>query len=287
MKKLTTVLGNSQRLDGGAMFGNAPKVMWNQWIEADENNQIPLSSRCLLVEDDQKLILFETGVGAFFEPKLRERFGVQESAHVLLENLGKLGVSHEDIDFVVLSHLHFDHAGGALSAWEEDSASTLLFPNARFVVGKDHWQRALKSHARDRASFVPEIINHFEAIYERLVFIDGPVCSALGNDYLFHLSDGHTPGLLVTEIKTEDVPYFYMTDLIPGAPWVHLPITMGYDRYPEKVINEKTQLLKSVAEQEGRIVFCHDPKIASSQVEFNGKRYVLKNPVEEKAIAVG
>ena len=282
MKKLTTVLGNSQRLDGGAMFGNAPKVMWNKWIEADDNNQIPLSSRCLLVEDGQKLILFETGVGAFFEPKMRERFGVQESQHVLLDNLKELGVSHEDVDFVVLSHLHFDHAGGTLSAWQEDRPSTLLFPNAQFVVGKAHWQRALKSHARDRASFVPEIISHFESVYDRLIFIEGAKCSALGADYQFHVSDGHTPGLLITEIKTDGVPHFYMTDLIPGAPWVHLPITMGYDRYPEKVINEKTQLLKRVAEEEGRIVFCHDPSVATSQVEFNGKRYVLKNPVEEQ-----
>jgi glyoxylase-like metal-dependent hydrolase (beta-lactamase superfamily II) len=108
--------GNSQKLDGGSMFGNAPKAMWSRWIAPDELNRIPLACRCLLVKDlDGRNVLFETGIGAFFEPALRERYGVVESHHVLLDSLAEAGVSHEDIDVVVLSHLHFDHAGGLLA----------------------------------------------------------------------------------------------------------------------------------------------------------------------------
>src|SRR3982751_2906365 len=107
--KLWSILGNSQRLDGGAMFGNAPRAMWEKWIAPDDGNRIPLACRCLLVEGlNGRNVLFETGIGAFFEPKLRERYGVVEARHVLLDSLTAAGFSHEDIDAVVLSHLHFD-----------------------------------------------------------------------------------------------------------------------------------------------------------------------------------
>ena len=119
MKRLLySVEGNWQRLDGGAMFGNAPKALWERWADADEHNRIRLSCRCLLIREPSRWILFETGIGAFFEPRLKDRYGIVEAEHVLLENLAALGLSHEDIDVVVLSHLHFDHAGGLLTAWE-------------------------------------------------------------------------------------------------------------------------------------------------------------------------
>ncbi|MEY3372221.1 MAG: hypothetical protein RLZZ537_689, partial [Pseudomonadota bacterium] len=141
--KAWSLLGNSQKLDGGAMFGNAPKAMWEKWVDVDDLNRIDLACRALLVEGiNGKRVLFETGVGAFFEPKLRERYGIQESSHVLLDELACIGLSDADIDVVVLSHLHFDHAGGLLAPWQEGQPLRLLFPNAVFVVGAEHWQRA-------------------------------------------------------------------------------------------------------------------------------------------------
>ncbi|PKM07662.1 MAG: hypothetical protein CVV17_01680 [Gammaproteobacteria bacterium HGW-Gammaproteobacteria-7] len=134
--KLWSLLGNSQRLDGGAMFGNVPKAMWSKWLPPDADNRVPLACRGLLASPlNGKTVLFETGIGAFFEPKMRERYGVMEDRHLLLDALHDAGFSHEDVDVVVLSHLHFDHAGGLLAAWSAEHPPRLLFPNARFVIG--------------------------------------------------------------------------------------------------------------------------------------------------------
>jgi glyoxylase-like metal-dependent hydrolase (beta-lactamase superfamily II) len=153
--QLHAVLGNSQRLDGGAMFGNAPRAMWEKWIAPDAANRIPLACRCLLVRDRGRTILFETGIGAFFAPTMRERYGVVEGWHVLLDHLKRLGVQPEDVDVIVLSHLHFDHAGGALTAWQEGVAPALAFPRAHWVVGARAWDRAVAPTPADRASFIP------------------------------------------------------------------------------------------------------------------------------------
>src|ERR1700742_439044 len=178
--KLWSILGNSQKLDGGAMFGNAPKAMWSKWLAPDADNLVPLACRALLVDDlAGKTVLFETGIGAFFEPKLRERYGVMEDRHVLLESLRAAGFSHEDIDVVVISHLHFDHAGGLLAEWKPDSAPSLLFPNATFVVGKKAFERALHPHPRDRASFIPELPKLLQDS-GRLELVDGDYSKTLG-----------------------------------------------------------------------------------------------------------
>jgi glyoxylase-like metal-dependent hydrolase (beta-lactamase superfamily II) len=270
MRTLTSVLGNSQRLDGGAMFGNAPRPMWEKWIAPDERNRIPLACRCLLVRDGDRHILFETGIGAFFEPALRERFGVVEAEHVLLASLAAVGVAPDRIDVVVLSHLHFDHAGGALTRYEPGVAPDLVFPNARYVVGAEAWQRATHPHARDRASFIPGLTELLTAT-GRLELVGGTTSTTLGDGYRFHTSSGHTPGLLLPEIAMPAGPVVFAADLIPGKPWVHLPITMGYDRFPEMLIDEKSQLLVDLVARDGRLFFTHDPEIAMGKVSRDAK----------------
>ena len=268
-----SVLGNSQRLDGGAMFGNVPRALWQGWIVPDEQHRIPLACRALLVRElAGKNVLFETGIGAFFEPKLRERFGVVEDRHVLLDNLAALGLSDADIDVVVLSHLHFDHAGGLLAPWAEGQAPRLLFPNATFVVGDSHWQRALAPHPRDRASFIPELMPLLAAS-GRLERVVGDTSLALGDAVRFHHSDGHTPGLMLAEIVGPGGRggVVFCADLIPGRPWVHLPVTMGYDRSPELLIDEKRAFLDDMLGREVRLFFTHDPACALASVQRDAK----------------
>lgn len=271
--KLWSILGNSQKLDGGAMFGNAPRALWSRWSVPDDQNRIALACRALLASPlNGKTVLFETGIGAFFEPKLRERYGVVEDRHVLLDSLRAAGFEHEDIDVVVLSHLHFDHAGGLLAPWAEGRAAELLFPNATYVVSRDCWERAKDPHPRDRASFIPELPGLLEAS-GRLEIVDGGTCKALGKSVRFHYSDGHTPGLMLSEIVGPDRidgdahgGVVFCADLIPGRPWVHVPITMGYDRNAELLIDEKREFLEDKLTRNVHLFFTHDPECALAQV---------------------
>ena len=264
-RQLTSIMGNSQQLDGGAMFGNVPKAMWAQWLVPDDQNRVTLACRALLIREANRNILLETGIGAFFEPKLKTRFGIVETHHVLLDSLQTHGLTHKDINIVILSHLHFDHAGGLLSAWQADHPPTLLFPNAQYVVSEVAWERACHPHPRDKASFVPHL-NQLLTESGRVVIVKDKHCDLLGKDYHFHFSDGHTPGLLMTEVTTDQGPIIFVADLIPGMPWVHVPITMGYDRFAEKCIDEKQALLKYAQEKHARLFYTHDPDTAVSRI---------------------
>jgi len=292
--KLWSIRGNSQRLDGGAMFGNAPRAVWEKWAAPDELNRIELACRALLASPlEGRTVLFETGIGAFFEPRLRERYGVQESQHVLIESLREAGFEHEDIDVVVLSHLHFDHAGGLLAPWSEGRTPELLFPNATFVVGAEHWQRALQPHPRDRASFIPELPGLLQAT-GRLEVVDGEYSKVLGRSVRFSFSDGHTPGLMLAEIVGQGSDgqaqggVVFCADLIPGRSWVHVPITMDYDRNAELLIDEKRQFLEDKLARNVQLFFTHDPDVALAALSRDEKgRFVThQEQLELKAHAL-
>lgn len=286
--QISSVQGNRQWLDGGAMFGNAPRAVWEKWTPPDAQSRIELACRCLLIETPTQKVLCEAGIGAFFEPKLANRFGVTPpDRHCLLESLEKLGLSDSDIDVVILSHLHFDHAGGILPAHAQIQGGNtgLLFPNAQFIVGREAWERAKAPHFRDRASFIPGLTDKLVAT-GRLHIVDGEkVDGVLDSGFSFKFTSGHTPGHMHTLYRHQKngiaETLFFAGDLIPGTAWVHVPITMGYDRYPERVIDEKLAMYSSAVKEKWWIFYTHDSKVSMSQLADEGGKVIPLNPQGE------
>jgi len=304
MRVCHVIEGNRLRLDGGAMFGNAPRALWDRWCIPDAEGRIELASRCLLVREPGRSVLFEAGAGALYEPSLRARYGIDSAEHATLRSLAAHGVSPGDVDVVVLSHLHFDHAGGLLTRKCVDSEPELAFPRAHYVVSASALERARAPHVRDRASFVPGLVDLLLDSRRVEVLRDaapGPLRSELlGPDYAFETSHGHTPGMLHACVRGARASVFYCADLIPGVPWLHLPITMGYDRFPEQLVDEKRAVLESRTDrsrlgdsgasgaalqtgasqaQQHWLFFTHDTEVAAARVGRDDRgRFVALDP---------
>lgn len=269
----SSVEGNGQCLDGGAMFGNVPRALWSRWQVPDSKGCIQLACRALVIEAGGLKILCETGIGAFFDPKLAERYGVQNpESHELLRNLKNLGIQEEEIDYVILSHLHFDHAGGLLPSYQEqkEGKKDLCFPNAYYVVGKEAFERASTPHLRDKASFIPGLSDKLKKTNRLIIVEDNTLPHVLEKNLSFVFTNGHTPGQMHIFFEDESGgKLFFAGDLIPGKAWVHLPITMGYDRFPEKLIEEKQNLYKKAETEKWMIFFTHDQETASASIRQN------------------
>lgn len=268
---VTSIEGNGQSLDGGSMFGNAPRALWERWYTPDSLGRVKLSCRAMLVELNGARILCETGIGNYMDDKMSERFGVEGGGHRLLKSLHEKGLSPKDIDYVVLSHLHFDHAGGLLPSYEDikNGNEELLFENAKYVVGKEAFERSLNPHFRDRASFIDGLSKKLEASGRLIVLDEGESIPGFEGVIEFFISEGHTPGQMLTIVHGQSASMMFCGDLVPGTPWVNLPITMGYDRFPEQLINEKQEIYKRVLSENWFLFYTHDPVVSSSRIQLN------------------
>lgn len=247
------------KLDGGAMFGVVPKVIWQKTNPADTNNLIDMSLRCMLIEDGDRLILIDNGTG----DKQSEKFFSYYYPYgdeTLDNQLAKQGFHRDDITDVFLTHLHFDHCGGSIQFNKDRTAYEPAFKNAQFWSNKDHWQWATKPNPREKASFLPENIKPIEESGQ-LNFVEIPKDgmlknSPLGFDILF--VDGHTDKQMIPIINYQGKKLVFMADLLPTIGHIPLPYVMGYDTRPLLTMAEKEIFLKTALENEYFLFLEHD-----------------------------
>lgn len=274
---LYTVEAGNFKLDGGAMFGVVPKSLWNKTNPADANNMIDIAARCLLIEDGNKLILIDNGMG---DKQSKKFFGYyyRWGHHNIDDSLKNIGFHRNDITDVFLTHLHFDHCGGSIQ-WNKDRTGyEPAFKNARFWSNENHWQWATEPNAREKASFLKENILPIKESGQ-LYFINRTTeqiqnTSELGFGIFF--ADGHTEKQMIPMIQHKEKTLCFMADLLPTAGHVPLPYVMGYDTRPLLTLDEKAIFLKMAAENNYYLFLEHDAHQEIITVENTEKGVRLK-----------
>jgi len=257
-------------LDGGAMFGVVPKVLWNKLTPADELNRIKLALNCLLIKTPDKKIIVDTGIGDKLKDRFKEMYRI-EREQGLLGALKNFGIRPEEIDFVINTHLHFDHCGG--NTYKKDGDIVPTFPAAVYIIQKQEWDDALHPNERTRASYLSENFLPIEKTGQ-LKLVEGDYEVVPGIKAIS--TSGHTKGHQSVFIESEDKKAIYFGDLIPTASHIKIPYVMGYDLFPLEVIENKKRLLQK-AEQEGwLLIFEHDPKKTFGYLEQKDGRPVFK-----------
>ena len=247
------------KLDGGAMFGVVPKTLWSRTNPADSMNRIDLAARSLLIEDGNRLILIDVGMGNKQEDRFFRHFGLYGNDS-LDESIKKAGFNRTDITDVFLTHLHFDHCGGAVRWNENKTAYKLSFPNARYWSNKQHWEWAVNPNEREKASFLSENLIPIQESGQ-LCFIETPKTSfasdcGLGFGVLF--VNGHTEKQMIPHISYRGKTLVFMADLLPTAGHLPLPYIMGYDVRPLQTLEEKKRFLSRAADENFVLFMQHD-----------------------------
>ena len=275
--KLYPIEAGNFKLDGGAMFGVVPKTIWNKTNPADENNLIDIAARCLLIEEGNRLILIDTGMG----DKQSEKFFGYYSLwgnHSIDKSLAKYGFNRDDITDVFMTHLHFDHCGGSVQ-WNKDKTGyEVAFKNAKFWTNDNHWDWATKPNPREKASFLTENIIPMQESGQ-LEFIKRPEGDLLKNSELgfdIFFADGHTEKMMIPKIQHKDKTICFMADLLPTAGHLPLPYVMGYDTRPLLTLPEKAKFLMEAAENNYYLFLEHDAHNQIITVENTEKGVRLK-----------
>lgn len=267
---LTAVNFGTFRLDGGAMFGVVPKVLWQSKHPTDEYNRIKMALRGLLIRGDGRTILVDTGFGDGRTSKFRDMFAYNAPEPAAAAALASASVRPEDVTDVILTHLHFDHGGGATS--DKTGRPIPAFPNARYYLQTRQLEHARSRLERDKASYLPE---DYEPLVEAKVvkLVDGNWDLTEGISCL--VCDGHTPAMQLVKVNDGKDTLLFCADLIPLASQVALPWIMAYDLFPVTTLEEKKHILAQAARDNWTLFFEHDPVIAAGKVEKTEKGYAL------------
>jgi glyoxylase-like metal-dependent hydrolase (beta-lactamase superfamily II) len=269
------VMAGNFALDGGAMFGIVPKLLWEKYINADIKNRITLAMRCLLLCDQTRKILIDTGCGNKFDSKYTEIYKIENSFNALINSLKKNNVNPKDITDVIITHLHFDHAGG-ISYFNQEKTE-LTFYNATHHVQKSHWKEANNPNELDKNSYIKEDLELLEKS-GKLNLIEGD--SLIYPNISLIKTNGHTIGQQIVKIFDENETLVYTSDLIPTTAHIRIPFIMGYDLQPLVIIEEKKKLLKEAFDKKWILFFEHDPKIVMAHVIKKNNDYKAEMLVE-------
>ncbi len=242
------------KLDGGAMFGVVPKSIWQKTNPADENNMCTWAMRCLLIENDNQLILIDNGMGTKQDAKFFSHYYMYGDDS-LVNSIHKAGFNESEITDMFLTHLHFDHCGGGVVV--NSGKPELLFKNAKYWSNNDHWQWAIKPNAREKASFLKDNILPIEQS-GNLTFVDVNSPSPFPEIELFYAS-GHTDKMMIPMINYKGRTICFMADLLPSVGHIPLPYIMGYDTRPLLTMEEKQRFLTEAANKDYVLFFEHDP----------------------------
>ena len=270
--KIYPIETGSFKLDGGAMFGVVPKTIWQKTNPADSNNLIDMSMRCMLIEDGQRLILIDTGLGSKQSDKF---FGYYHlfGNFSLESSLTKLGFHRDDITDIFLTHLHFDHCGGVIEWNSQKNLLQPAFKNAKFWSNDNHWKWASEPNPREKASFLKENINPIRESGQ-LNFITNNSLEQIGFNVLF--MDGHTEKQMLPKLSYQGKTIVFMADLLPTIGHIPLPYVMGYDTRPLLTIKEKAIFLKEAADNNYYLFLEHDAYNEICTVEHTEKGVRLK-----------
>ncbi|WP_423820305.1 MBL fold metallo-hydrolase [Salinimicrobium sp. TIG7-5_MAKvit] len=257
--KIYPIEAGNFKLDGGAMFGVVPKSIWNKTNPADSNNMIDIAATCLLIEDGDRLILIDTGMGDKQNEKFFGYYYLWGDDNID-KSLKKHGFTRDDVTDVLMTHLHFDHCGGSIQ-WNKDrSGYEPAFKNATFWSNKEHWQWATQPNAREKASFLKENILPMEESGQ-LKFIERQGGAYQENselDFGILFVDGHTDKQMIPHIKYQGKTLVFTADLLPTAGHIPLPFVMGYDTRPLLTLPEKKTFLETAAKEDFYLFLEHD-----------------------------
>ena len=275
--KLYSIETGNFKLDGGAMFGVVPKTIWNKTNPADENNLIDLAARCLLIEDGNRLILIDNGLGNKQSEKFFSYYSLW-GTHSLDKSLAKHGFHRDNITDVFLTHLHFDHCGGSVQ-WNKDKTGyELAFKNAKYWSNESHWEWATQPNLREKASFLSENILPIQES-GHLHFIKRPEGDLLPTselDFGIFFADGHTEKQMIPQIQYKEKTICFVADLLPTVGHLPLAYVMGYDTRPLLTMPEKAKFLNAAADNNYYLFLEHDAHNEIITVEKTEKGVRLK-----------